>query len=105
MALAWMRNDSEPGMRTGRSYPCVALLICAGEDDGIVQGCWLLECNICPQWVTQARDEQLDLLLLGQGGVAIGEHDEELVELIDGVGASQHGQLADGAITEWGPKP
>jgi hypothetical protein len=50
----------------------VALLICTGKDDGIIQGCWLLKGHICPQRVAQTRDEQLDLLLLGQGGVAAG---------------------------------
>jgi hypothetical protein len=50
----------------------VELLICASKDDGVVQGRRLLKRHIRQQRVTQTCDEQLDLLLLGQGGVAAG---------------------------------
>jgi hypothetical protein len=83
---------------------CVALLIGAGKDDRVVEGGWLLERDIHPQWIVEARDEKLDLLGLRQGGVAAGERGEALGVLVHVANATQHGELADRAIGEPRPK-
>jgi hypothetical protein len=64
----------------------------------------LLQCHISPQRVAQAGDEELDLLLFGQGCVATRQRNEALAELIGGVETAQYGQLADGAVCQRWPE-
>jgi hypothetical protein len=63
-----------------------------------------LKHDIRAERITEAGDEQLDLLRLQQRCIATGQGDEALGVIIHRVRASQHGELIDGAVDEWWPE-
>jgi hypothetical protein len=54
--------------------------------------------------ITEAGDKHLNLLRLGQGGVATGEGDEALGVVIHYACAPQHGEFTNGAVIERRPE-
>jgi hypothetical protein len=76
------------------------LFIGSGEDDSVVEGGRLLQGDVSSQGIAQADDEELDLQWLGEGGVTARQGHELFGIVIDGAGAAQHHQSADGAIGE-----
>jgi hypothetical protein len=75
-----------------------ALLIGAGEHDGIVKVGWPAEGDVGLQGVDQARGVDLDELLLGEVGAAAGKGEELVGVLLDGARAAEEHELFDGTI-------
>jgi hypothetical protein len=87
---------------TGERWVCRpelhALLIRAGEHDGVVEVGWPAKGDVRLQGVDQSRCVDVDELLLGEVCVATGKGEELVCVFLDGARATQEHELADGAI-------
>jgi hypothetical protein len=70
---------------------CMSLLVGLREDDSVVYRRWLLERNVKPEGVTEARDEGLYLVRFGDRRIAVGERHEPFGEFTGRPRSAQHG--------------